>query len=427
MEVVSAYAQKIKFVIGFAGSGKSTLLAERCHNDSLVMTPTHKAAAVLMAKGIKNVYTLHSVLKLVPTINESFRKGQRMERIKKIGDTDLSKIKEVFVDEYSMVSTQIADILLNALPEHCIVTFIGDAFQLSLVDGEAIDPLDYTDESNIEELTTQYRADAPEVVETFMRMMHYIKTGDHRISLKLNDNIKKGTLKDFNPETDRCLAYTNKKVIQLNDEIAGHLGLTKGIQVGDPITVNGIDAVLTRGEGLGIFPNCMAKGRLMEDNDLLMASQKTLSDIEKYSTHVPFPQCTITINDEVYFIYCDLEHNKTSKKLKKAVETWQHQLISHHSLPKDVNIPQWCRENKGAKFIKERGKAWSEYLAHKSLVFDLRRPYATTVHKSQGSEFDTVYIAQSDIKLAIRNNYYEQYARLMYVALSRAQHKVVIV
>jgi len=49
------------------------------------------------------------------------------------------------------------------------------------------------------------------------------------------------------------------------------------------------------------------------------------------------------------------------------------------------------------------------------------------VHKAQGQEFSRVFIAQDDIKGIIRGKYYLKYARLMYVALSRAIHKVVIV
>ena len=52
--------------------------------------------------------------------------------------------------------------------------------------------------------------------------------------------------------------------------------------------------------------------------------------------------------------------------------------------------------------------------------------FASTVHKSQGSEFNRVWIDKKDILKASMNNNYRQYARMLYVALSRARKQVFI-
>jgi len=57
-------------------------------------------------------------------------------------------------------------------------------------------------------------------------------------------------------------------------------------------------------------------------------------------------------------------------------------------------------------------------------VFNLARPYATTIHKAQGQEFSKVFIAQDDIAKALST---DQYQRLMYVALSRAIDEVIFI
>ena len=90
-------------------------------------------------------------------------------------------------------------------------------------------------------------------------------------------------------------------------------------------------------------------------------------------------------------------------------------------------MADWCRANRDEQYVRERAKAWSRYIAHQNLIFNIRRPFATTVHKAQGQEFERVFIAQDDIKRSIGNGYYDTYARLMNVALSRAIHEVVIV
>ncbi len=176
LEQVSNFDQEIEFVVGFAGSGKSTELAKRANKKTLVVVPTHKAAAVLMSKGVENVFTIHAVLGLVPTLNQNYVPGkQRMQKLKKVGSVDLSSIADIFIDEYSLINQEILDMLLDVLPAQANVTVFGDSSQLPTVDGEPIDPLVYTD--NITKLTIQYRAEAPAVIETFMRFQNYIEEG----------------------------------------------------------------------------------------------------------------------------------------------------------------------------------------------------------------------------------------------------------
>jgi len=434
LEQVSNYDQEIEFVIGFAGSGKSTELSERADTKTLVLTPTHKAAAVLIRKGVENVYTIHSTLKLVPTLNQNYVPGKhRMQKLKQIGSTDLSKIKNVFIDEFSMINQEILDLLLEVLPAECKVTIFGDPYQLPPVTGLVIDPIVYTE--NITELTTQHRAEAPEVVETFMRFMNYIKNGKE-MDLKLHSDIKKGSIKTFNPETDRVLAYTNAKVLELNTQIAKHLGLPEEFSVNENLMVNGIDCTFNGIDwsktilAQQLFPNCISKGKLMGEQELQTQAAKTMADISKWGTDKiirQYKQTIVTIDDTPYVINYDPNHYATQQRLKADVDKWQTHVYEKNDIPADTKLAYWCGQNKNAPGVKERGRAWSEYIAHSNLVFNLQRPFATTVHKSQGSEFSTIYIAQEDIKRAIYKGYYKTYAILMYVSLSRAINKVVII
>jgi len=429
LEQVSNFDQDIEFIVGFAGSGKSTLLAERATLSTLVLTPTHKAASVLMAKGVKNVVTIHSALKLVPTLNQNFRKGQKMQKLQRIGGVDLSSIKYVFIDEYSMINQSILDMLLEVLPSEASVTVFGDAYQLPPVDGEPIEPEIYTD--RITYLDKQYRAEAPEVVETFMRFMNYIKDGKE-MDLKLHKDIQHGTLHDFDPETDRALAYTNKHVLSLNSQIAKILNLPEVFESGEALFANSMD-VTYESDGINpsastIYPACMSKGKLMDDDALQIAICKIENDIEKFGTDISeYKLAVVNVDGKNYNIHYDNDHYHNAKILRSNVERAQFHVIKANNLDEDVNLPSWCKENRTAEGVRERGWAWAAFIAHGNLVFNLQRPYATTIHKSQGSEFHTVYIAQSDIKKAIMKGYYVNYARLMYVALSRAIHRVVIV
>ena len=437
-ELVDNYSQDIHFIIGRAGCGKSTLLAKQVKElgmDTIVLTPTHKAKDVLLAKGLVQVFTIHSVLKLVPTIDENFRKRGKLQKLRRIGELKLDHIKHIIIDEYSMVSSEILDILLDVLPPYAKVTIYGDSSQLPTVDGTVIDPYFYTAEEKITTLTTQHRSEAPEVVEAFMRFADYVATGDSRIDLRLDfkGTLKKGSIFSFNHETDRILAYTNERVIQLNNQVAKHLNLPSEISIGEQVLINGLIGTLVSSKGINdndivytIYPKCVAKGKLMHGDTLIDTIESIEADIETYNQQLHHAKVYyIEIEDEVYRMYGDIQHYKHSKDFKQGVEDAQLDLIAEYSLGDDVDLKQYCRQNKNSH-TKARGRAWSSFLGHQGLVWDIRRPFCTTVHKSQGQEFERVFIDQTDIKKSIRGGYYEQYARLMYVAMSRAIKGVII-
>jgi len=398
----------IKFVTGFAGSGKSTELAARATKETLVVTPTHKAAEVLMKKGII-AYTIHSVLKLVPTINQNFRKGQKMNSLKMVGDTDLQFINDIFIDEFSMINTDILDLLLEVIPEHCEVTIFGDPYQLPPVSGKRIKPKKYS--KDIHELTTQHRSEAPEVVDTFMEFVSYLKGGCKGKLPKIN--LPKGDLSNFDPLTERALAYTNNKVLQMNEEIRTYCDPT------NEITLNGHETEIVNTPGqYYTFPKMMSKGKIQHDPD---TSDAILESINKFN--IDLSEYNQTVIEDGLVCFVDNNHYENSKRFKKDVEKFQNLVIKENNLDDKVDLTKWCKVNRAAKYVKERGRAWSNYMNHKDLVFDIRSRFASTVHKSQGQEFKTVYIDVKDLKKCPDK---EMYARLCYVALSRAIKKVVI-
>lgn len=407
------YEQDTQFVLGFAGSGKSTLLAERATPKTLVLVPTHRAAMVLQNKGLENVYTIHAVLKLVPTINDNFRK-KLTTKLKRVGATDLSDITDIFIDEFSMIPLDILDLLMSVLPDKCKVTIFGDPYQLPPITGDKIEPWE-----PIEELTKQYRSQNTAEFMAFMRSIR-----DNADAPPFNPPKDTEWIDNFNPDTDRLLAFTNKRVQELNAIVAN----SDGFNYGETLVMNGLFVELVVADFKPyIFPTCVVKGRLAEGTALIKKSTQTRKNIDKYNTQLGmYKQATIQIEEEQYLIYYDPDHYATAARLKLDVEKYQRAVIQHHNLSQDVNIPNWCRENRYKKFVMERGKAWSKYLAHTNYVFALSRPFATTIHKAQGSEFEQVFIDINDVKIAKQYNP-EMYKRLMYVALSRAREKFIII
>jgi len=423
-EVCSAYEQEIEFTVGFAGSGKSTKLAEEANDSTLVLTPTHKARVVLEDKGVKNVFTIHAVLKLVPTLNQNFRKGQKLKALKRIGGVELDDIDTVIIDEFSMINTTILDLLLELLPDSCEVKVFGDPYQLPPVDGEPIHPLDYAD--RVRHLTTQHRADNPNVVDSFMRFMLYLKDGSCK-DLRL-DNLPTITEEDlaerFNPETERIIAYTNQRVIELNSLIE-----QPNLDKGDKILINGLEAVVyDKGSSFefdNIYPAMISKGKL--NTDKRYEIEANLTKYGGWDIVDTYDSLVVNMDGEFYNLRYDLEHYYNNKSFEDEVKEMQQLVIEANNLSNEVNLPKWCRTNQSAQGVKRRGQAWQQYISHTANIFDLRYPFATTVHKSQGSEFSVVYIDQANMKIAIHNGHIEKYVRLMYVALSRAINDVFII
>ena len=423
MEVCSAYEQDIKFTVGFAGSGKSTELAKEANDRTLVLTPTHKARIVLEEKEVENVFTIHAVLKLVPTLNQNFRKGQKLKALKRVGGVELDDIDSVIIDEFSMINTTILDLLLELLPDHCTVHLFGDPYQLKPVDGEAIDPRDYADFTR--ELTEQHRAKNLNVVDSFMRFMYYIKDKSCK-NLNL-DNLPRITEEElaerFNPDNERIIAYTNQRVIELNSLIE-----QPELKKGDKILINGLEAtVYERGDSFEfdyIYPAMISKGELKMDKRAEIEANLTKYGGWSYVT--PYDSLVVSIGGKFYNLRYDLEHYYNNQGYEQEVKDMQQLVIEKNGLDVNVNLPKWCRTNQSSIGVKRRGQAWQEYISHTANIFDLRYPFATTVHKAQGQEFSVVYIDQQNMKKAIRNGHIDTYVRMMYVALSRGINNVFI-
>ena len=412
------YEQDTQFIIGFAGSGKSTKIAKIATPKTLVLVPTNKAADVLIAKGLQNVYTIHSVLKLVPSINENFKK-KLTTKLKQVGDTDLKTINHVIIDEFSMINEEILNLLMAVLPDKAKVTICGDPYQLPPITGEAINPWE-----PIEELTIQHRSKNAEGTNMFMEFMYAIR--DYKPSPHVAAFMRptKDWVKLFNPETDRILAFTNQRVVELNKMVSGK----KEFETGDELTMNGLPCEFVDTSAVKVatlYPSCLSKGKLLPTTKLMVATAKAISDISKWATNLGMYSLAVVEHDgHKYTIYYDPNHYATEKKLKQDVEKYQKLVIQENNLSLKDNIPDFCKKNRGAPYVIERGKAWSKYLAHKGYVFNLAYPFATTVHKAQGSEFSKVFIDQKDISKAMST---EQYQRLMYVALSRAVDEVIFI
>jgi len=396
----------IKYTTGYAGCGKSHSLIEKVSKlpieTSVVLAPTHKALERLrehLPEGIE-IKTIHSILGWIPSINEEAKQVNHIDSTIKL-DKDLDEYTSIIIDEAGMLSEDMFFEIISkvemyagiegeedqkAVEIHCFL----DPYQLLPVKGQQIqtDPLTTTN------LTTQYRAESPDVVQLYTKFVEYL-TGENSkdLTTPYSENVRPFDISKFG-RGDRLLAYTNKAVGNWNQKIAKQFGIT---------SYEGQEVQL---------------GSMVDTKLCIKFIEPTLYDLVKWFDTGKLSLQNSQINKN--FIEASLNQLIKNKHIK-FIEAMDSKVY-----------PVICGIGKANIVIKEAKKKAVENKKHFADVYALGRAYimdysfATTVHKSQGSEFDVVFIDKIDIQKSILNQYYETYARLMYVSISRAKKIIYI-
>ena len=74
----------------------------------------------------------------------------------------------------------------------------------------------------------------------------------------------------------------------------------------------------------------------------------------------------------------------------------------------------------------ERKEAWRNYFITKEKYGDFKYVFASTIHKAQGSTYNSVYINIGSILSLIAHNEHDIAYRLLYVAVTRASKDIKI-
>lgn len=462
---------------GYAGTGKTTItrfivqyLKKKGKNYTL-SSPTHRAKEVLQDLTGEKAMTVAKLLGLAPGVDvENFnlvdKQFQSQYEIK------IPKNGIVIVDEASMVNDQLFDSLVELAAERgSKVLFIGDEAQLKPVKqkekGKA-----FRRTSNITKLTQVMRTangnpmpaevllpirDNPtSKVDMFEHDDKLSPTGE---GIKFVNNAKewmaslldKVSIENLteNPNLVRALAYTNKRVRELNTFIRAKMfgigaeDFYKGellmmyenlfwLPGGDYVYPNGMDVTIENVQYVSDFKiNVPEKNRQVSVAGFMITTSKTknkqknikdlfIADLDRVSSeyikelvelknkilNTPFAQRgpmwnkfyefsdAYNLTDEVYFIN-DVAYSSRNEALKIARQLYPS--MNQNQLDKIVN-------NSKAK--------------DKSVDY----AYAHTIHKSQGGTYDYSYVDEGNIDMARQfpNPDYEMINQLKYVGFSRS-------
>lgn len=397
------------YLFGAAGCGKTYLLqylltegikkykrqcavlGKKVKYKYLALTaPTNKAVEVL--EQYRNV-SFELPLKFITTTYSLFE--IRVEENYKNGTTELGfpgnsnghQHAVIVVDECSMLPQEVLGYIRRNSP-HCKLLFVGDNFQLAPVNGEAYwnntpdkvtaylrSPIRNKDQKALVDLCNQLR----DTVNTLA--FHDIKLHKGTIDL-LNDDEALAWIQNADFDKNRILSYTNNKVLKYISLIEQQQGTSKFIQEGRSYVNNTSFAASSR---FFFYPEEMVCIEEITSNNHLweaLPSQYYLS-----------------------VIVARVRSLRNPKKVFNCVIATDPRALKERILQAAQN------------------KNWAVYFTLKKNVMDLRLPYASTIHKAQGSTFDEVFLDLDSFRSCKDP---ETAARLLYVAASRAKNRLVL-
>lgn len=360
-----------------------SLMAVRPEFDEVVMTATtNKAAEVLAMATGRPTSTYHSF------------QGLRVKNNLNTGEQDLvpsrnfavKSNKVIFIDEASMVDRKLRKYILEGT-HNCKIVYVGDHAQLLPVK-ESSSPV-YDSGIPTHYLTEQMRTSSPELQALHQQLRNTVEGKTGFLPIKTipgvidwveSDEMEKLLTQHFTTKTDsRITAFTNQQVVDYNTyirELNGHMG---EFTIGEELVSN----------------SAVSIGR---DDRLSIEQEVKIIDADSSTRKI-----IVTPDIELEVRDC-------------ALDTGYGGIIE--SAPVPVNYEYFTQLVKYFAKVKN----WEKHYYLKENFPELRAMHACTVHKSQGSSYDTIFIDAGDLSNC---RVPDTVARLLYVAVSRARHRVV--
>lgn len=406
-------------LIGIAGSGKSTVLTHAFNRDNfsriqnkylkgedqrvdvIFTATTHKAVSVLSTIALSN--GMFSPNYSVRGTIYSFM-GTRYDPIKdemiSSNRTPILSDKTVYIlviDEASLLNHSMMEYITgwqksnNVLSDNgpkVKILYVGDKYQLPPVKGKVIPAfsLGYR-EIHLNEIE---RTNDPVLQDWYLGSRSQVKDAPNwevdkepAILGKYEfDKLLETAFKN-DPENSVVLTYTNKCTNEYNKRIQDIRGESVGYKPGSVFISNDVT--------MPIIWKHYNRSRAIHNGERVVISETPrrfkASNLQSKYRYLD----AIRLNGEIFYVADPEFRRKELYRLNKAVE---------------ANTVIGMKEH------------LQDYKLH---VADLRPGYAMTIHRSQGSSYDYVFI---DLKDLNRCTDKDLRARLLYVAISRARKNV---
>jgi len=404
---------------GAAGTGKTyltTAIVEYLHTKYRVTitAPTHKALKVLAFNmynnDIKNISskTIHSFLNI--KLFTDYDKGiQKFVPDKEKKDTEKTDI--LVVDESSMVSDDLYGFIMDAIEQDRIkaVLFVGDYYQLLPVDSGKNSVFDVRHQYTLKEIVRQAKDS------------YIIKIASEARNIIKSENYKE--LQTFFKENmDAKLSFFHNQDAFLEDFYS-----TVDWEASEQVVASFRNADVDSYNRVIRAKYWNEKGKtdlpaLLAGDKIVFQSAYSIGGVLKYSN-----------NDEITLSYAEKKHSDILNidywecrdtdeiELQEIIKIVDPQSVSIFN-DKLTMISKRARKEKD---YKKRKEMWKTFFELKEFFADVKYTFASTIHKLQGSTYETVYI---DLFSLAHNKYinFDQLYRLVYVAMTRASKDIKI-
>lgn len=462
------FAKPLCVLSGAAGTGKTTVIRaiveniERVHGKGagfLLMAPTGKAAERIKTQTGKNSKTLHSFLASHGWINDNFT-------FKRFGGKSSDDINTIIIDECSMIDLNLFATLMKALNWNNIqrLILVGDPNQLPPIGRGKV----FSDV--IEWLSAHYHDNVGVLTENIRQLVNTVEgngcgilnlanvfiqenqaSDDYNTISKLKSDTEEifgQILENGNGTVDKDLSvyfWKDQRELEnvLTDVLVKDMEDYTGLNVSEETSLHALWDKAIKNQNGEQNPEAIQiispyRGEFYGTEALNVLMQKTFNGYwnSKYTLDgVTYFDKVIQIRNrpqsDMIFAY-----NFDTKKIEKQeIYNGEIGIVGMHPFERknkrfkyinrieriQVKFSNESRKNLsycyGKKFWKnERG--W--WLPEQKVEDNLELAYAISVHKSQGSEFDYVYIV-----IPKRDSHLLS-MELLYTAITRAQKRVTI-
>ena len=416
---------------GAAGTGKTVICSyiikylRKIRKDYCLCAPTHKAKTVIEYYTKDKALTLHKLLSLSPKLDIINLDFNDLQFEAKYAKETIPDNGVVICDESSMISDDLFDLLIEKCSARgAKIIFIGDKLQLSPVKSERVSKV-YSLPNSFT-LTKIYRQDENNAILGTLETLREHQIEKFKTSIGSSGSlIYESNFSDFfnickkyiqvaidteNIFAAKILAYTNNRVKNYNKFITESL-------FGD-------GSLYHEGEILTAYENLETPlGTFWNSMDYIITSKPVAKkiNIPNFGSLFGYSICLYDTGNKSN-TYVDI----LSPELPES---------DFEELAASIEDIRLTAIDATGKY---KNKCWSKYYkmmesftTPRDLYFDGRlirkksfdRGYATTVHKSQGSSFDTILIDMQNInKCPVKENI----RQLQYVALSRTRNNAYI-
>lgn len=413
-------------LVGAGGTGKTYLITSLPNVEEYqFLAPTNKAVNILRQGLIKNGVIKPNVKTIDSFFNFKMEKDEFDKSVYSYKQPHEDKIaKVIVVDEVSMLREKHVELLLN-MNKKVPIIFIGDDMQIPPVENHEEDYIDergfrksiaFSVMDEVFELTIQNRQ------KNGSEMFNLISKFRSHMNMKININQIPKTKRNgidilhMNQSSDefRTFVKNNDCIAVTYKNFTGDLfNYIIGSQKTGEIKYNVND--INKGDKLMINSVYMR-----EDTTLYTSEMVTILDLgsDDVIIHIPFVDSLIKATQPMARIERENKtqsvvwlKNKTLSEMVRRKVYYLRDKFKRHMIKGDAGE---------AKKLKELNTFYNDF---KNGFANLKKPYAITAHKSQGSTYETVIIPVYDFWL--KNH--QDINQLFYVAMSRASKRIVFV